>query len=149
MELTTIATVRSERSEPIDDGWDSVKSVIELDSKLFSVEALEGLLEFSHVEVVFFMHLADHAGKQARHPRGNKEWPLTGIFSQRAKDRPNRIGTTVCKLDRIEGLNLYVTGLDAIEGTPVVDLKPWAHEFGPRGPLRQPRWMTELMQNYW
>jgi len=85
----------------------------------------------------------------ARHPRNNVAWPKVGIFAQRGKNRPNRIGTTVCRIDRIEGLRLDVTGLDAIDGTPVLDLKPWVLEFGPRGEVRQPAWMDELMRSYW
>ena len=71
------------------------------------------------------------------------------MFAQRGKNRPNRIGTTVCRLDRVDGLVLHVTGLDAIEGTPVLDIKPWVREFGPRGDVRQPEWMDELMRAYW
>ena len=72
-----------------------------------------------------------------------------GIFAQRGKNRPNRIGTTVCRVDRIAGLRIDVTGLDAVDGTPILDVKPWVREFGPRGDVRQPAWMTELMRAYW
>lgn len=85
----------------------------------------------------------------ARHPRGNAAWPKVGIFAQRGKDRPNRIGTTVCRVARVEGLRVYVSGLDAVDGSPVLDLKPWVLELGPRGALRQPAWMSELMRSYW
>jgi tRNA (adenine37-N6)-methyltransferase len=85
----------------------------------------------------------------ARHPRGNAAWPKVGIFAQRAKDRPNRLGLTVCRLDRVEGLRVHVTGLDAVDGTPVLDLKPWVSELGPRGDVREPGWMAELMREYW
>jgi tRNA (Thr-GGU) A37 N-methylase len=85
----------------------------------------------------------------ARHPRGNTEWPKVGIFAQRAKMRPNRIGVTTCRLLEVDGLTLRVQGLDAIDGTPVVDLKPYMREFGPRGDVRQPQWSTELMAGYW
>jgi len=85
----------------------------------------------------------------ARHPRGNRDWPEVGIFAQRGKARPNRIGLSVCELVAVEGLRVAVRGLDAIDGTPVLDLKPWMQEFGPRGPVRQPAWSTELMAGYW
>ena len=55
----------------------------------------------------------------------------------------------MCRIDRIEGRRLHVTGLDAIDGTPVLDLKPWVRQFGPRGEVRQPTWMDELMHAYW
>jgi tRNA-Thr(GGU) m(6)t(6)A37 methyltransferase TsaA len=146
-----IGVVRSSRVEPSDDGWDAETSAIELDDSVFGLDALSGLKEFSHVEVVFYMHRTDPARMErgARHPRGNSAWPKVGIFAQRAKDRPNAIGTTVCEVLGVEAGVVRVRGLDAIEGTPVLDIKPWLREFGPRGELRQPAWATELMRGYW
>jgi tRNA (Thr-GGU) A37 N-methylase len=66
-----------------------------------------------------------------------------------AKDRPNRLGVTVCQIVKVEGSTVHVAGLDAIDGTPVVDIKPWMVEFGPRGDIAQPSWSTELMKGYW
>jgi tRNA (Thr-GGU) A37 N-methylase len=85
----------------------------------------------------------------ARHPRGNTAWPNVGILAQRAKNRPNRIGVTVCRLLSVDGLRLTVAALDAIDGTPVLDVKPYMAEFGPRGMVRQPAWSSELMSGYW
>ena len=61
----------------------------------------------------------------SRHPRGNRDWPEVGIFAQRAKDRPNRLGVTVCRILEVMDSTVRVAGLDAIDGTPVVDIKPW------------------------
>ena len=149
--MTSIGFVRSTRSRIEDDNWDAEKVHVELDASQFSAEALAGLTEFSHVEVVFFMDQVD-AGKMetsARHPRNNTEWPKVGIFAQRGKNRPNRIGSTICRVLKVEGLNLHVEGLDAIDGTPVLDIKPWVMEFGPRGSVFQPGWISELMRGYW
>jgi tRNA (Thr-GGU) A37 N-methylase len=85
----------------------------------------------------------------ARHPRGRTDWPKVGIFAQRAKARPNRIGVTTCELVDVDGLDLRVRGLDAIDGTPVLDVKPYMQAFGPRGEVREPEWVAELMANYW
>jgi len=85
----------------------------------------------------------------SRHPRGNTDWPEVGIFAQRAKDRPNRLGVTVCRIISIDGSVIHVYGLDAIDGSPVVDIKPWMSEFGPRGNVVQPQWSEELMKGYW
>jgi tRNA (Thr-GGU) A37 N-methylase len=85
----------------------------------------------------------------ARHPRGRVDWPAVGILAQRAKSRPNRIGVTVCELLGVDGLTLEVKGLDAIDGTPVLDVKPYMVAFGPRGVVRQPAWVEELMRDYW
>jgi tRNA (Thr-GGU) A37 N-methylase len=74
---------------------------------------------------------------------------MTGIFAQRGKNRTNRIGVTVCRLVAVDGLSIEVEGLDAIEGTPVLDIKPHLREIGPKGPVRQPAWASELMAGYW
>lgn len=148
--MTPIGTIRCTRARPDDDRWDAERSWIELDATQFTADALAGLDAFSHVEVVYVFDRVDpqRVERGARHPRNNAAWPKVGIFAQRAKNRPNRIGTTICRIDRVEGLRLHVTGLDAIEGTPVLDLKPWVREFGPRGDVRQPQWMSELMADY-
>ena len=103
------------------------------------------------MEVILYMNRAvpEKIEIGARHPRNNLQWPRVGIFAQRGKDRPNHIGITRCKIGRIEGLKVYVHGLDAVDETPVLDLKPWVAEFGPRGDASQPTWVTELMTGYW
>lgn len=99
IELRTIGYVRGGRAEPIDDGWDAVTAEIVLTPD-FGAEALAGLDGFSHVEVVFlFNRVAESAVVAgARHPRGRTDWPKVGIFAQRGKDRPNRLGVTICRL---------------------------------------------------
>lgn len=151
LHLTPIGVVRSPVQEPIDDVWGGVVSWIELDPGRFSSESLAGLSEFSHVEVVFAFHLVPEKEVQfgARHPRGRADWPKVGIFAQRGKARPNRLGTTVCRVISVQGLVLEVEGLDTVDGTPVLDIKPYMTEFGPLGPVRQPAWATELMAKYW
>lgn len=146
----SIGTVRSTRSETVDDDWDRERVHVALDAR-FSADALAGLDAFSHVEILFHMDRVDPAKIEtgARHPRNNLDWPKVGIFAQRGKNRPNQIGTTVCRVVRVEGTRLFVEGLDAVDGTPVLDLKPWVRELGPRGEVRQPAWMDELMKGYW
>ncbi len=150
IELQPIGVVRSSRREVVDDDWDRERTHIELDAR-FSPDAFAGLDAFSHVEVVFYMHQveAEKIETGARHPRNNRDWPEVGIFAQRAKNRPNQIGTTICRIVRIDGRLLHIEGLDAIDGTPVLDIKPWVREFGPRGDVRQPPWMDALMRDYW
>jgi tRNA (Thr-GGU) A37 N-methylase len=134
-----------------DDNWDAENIHVELDRSRFSSEAFTGLATFSHVEIVFCLDQVDPAKIEttARHPRNNPDWPRVGIFAQRGKNRPNRIGTTICRIRKIDGLDLYLEGLDALDGSPVLDIKPWVVEFGPRGAVFQPEWMSELMQGYW
>lgn len=148
--MEPIGTVRSSRSEVEDDAWDRERVHVELSAR-FGSDALAGLEAFSHVEIVFFMDRVEPEKIEtgARHPRNNRDWPLVGIFAQRGKNRPNRIGTTVCRVLRVEGTRLHVEGLDAVDGTPVLDVKPWVRELGPRGEVTQPAWMDELMRGYW
>src|SRR3989442_1372582 len=100
-----IAAVVGGRTEPVDDDWESVEAIVRFDER-FEPEALEGLDEFSHVELVYVFDRVDPADVDmgARHPRGNPDWPRVGIFAQRAKDRPNRLGVSVCRLLRVHGL---------------------------------------------
>jgi len=85
----------------------------------------------------------------ARHPRNNPAWPKTGILAQRGKNRPNRIGSTMVRIIRCEAGALVVAELDAVNGTPVLDIKPVMAEFLPRTRIWQPEWSEELMRNYW
>lgn len=149
--MQAIGLVRSPRTEPIDDDWGAVVSGVELDSAQFTDDSLRGLEEFSHVEIVYVFDRVDPDSFEpgARRPRNNPDWPEVGVFAQRNKRRPNRIGVGTCELLDVDGLELTVRGLDAIDGTPVLDIKPYMAEFAPRGPVRQPCWSHELMRGYW
>ena len=149
--MLPIGVVRSPRTEVVDDHWGGTVSTIEIDGRQFSSNSVRGLEEFSHLEVVFFMDQVDSTKVEfgARHPRGNESWPVVGVFAQRAKWRPNRIGVSRCRLVGANGLVLTVEGLDAIDGTPVLDIKPWFEEFGPLGEVKQPGWSHELMRDYY
>jgi tRNA-Thr(GGU) m(6)t(6)A37 methyltransferase TsaA len=149
--LRPIGIVRGGRSEAVDDGWDGVPASIVLDSNRFKPDALLGLDAFSHIEVIYYFHAAaaEREETAARRPRDRPDWPLVGIFAQRGKNRPNRLGVTTCRLLAVEDLSIRVQGLDAIDGSPVLDIKPYMSGFAPRGPLREPRWARELMAAYW
>jgi len=147
--VTPIGWVSSSRGEPVDDDWGAIESTIELDTA-FEAASLRGLAEFSHVEVIYLFHLVDLSSitTDARRPRDNPSWPEVGIFAQRGKGRPNRIGICTCRLLSVTGTSVSVQGLDAIDGTPVLDIKPYMRQFGPRGEVRQPRWVDEIMADY-
>ena len=148
--MTPVAFVRGGRTDPVDDHWGEVVAEIVL-ADGFDAGSLAGLEQFSHLEVVYVFDRVDEAKVtvDARHPRGRTDWPKVGIFAQRAKGRPNRIGVTTCEIVAVEERYVTVRGLDAIDGTPVLDLKPYLTEFAPRSPVRQPAWSSELMQDYW
>jgi len=151
VDLKPVGTVVGGRGEPIDDDWGGVSAVVRLDATLFGPDAVAGLDEFSHLEVVYVFDRAEPDATEtgSRHPRGRTDWPRVGIFAQRGKDRPNHLGVSRCRLRRVDGLDLHVEGLDAIDGTPVLDVKPWMAEFGPRGDAHQPAWAGELMRDYY
>lgn len=146
-----IGWVCASRAEPTDDNWDGVEASIELDSHQFPAEALQGLDQFSHVEVIFLFDRVseDKVESSARHPRNNPDWPMIGIFAQRGKARPNRLGATIARVKSLKGHVLDLEGLDAIDGTPVLDIKPVMSGFLPRGDFFEPTWAKELMEDYW
>jgi len=150
IEMEPIGVVRSPRADLTDDNWGAVISTIELREDI-PEDALDGIEDFSHAEILFVFDRVtpDKIVTDARHPRNNVAWPKVGIFAQRAKARPNRIGTTLVRIVKRTGRTLEVAGLDAVDGTPVLDIKPVMQEFLPREAVRQPRWSRELMANYW
>jgi tRNA-Thr(GGU) m(6)t(6)A37 methyltransferase TsaA len=148
--VNPIGVVHSSRDDPSDFDWDRVPARIELNPD-FDPEALAGLEDFSHAEIIFqFDRVPDESvERRSRHPRGNPRWPKLGIFAQRGSSRPNRLGATIVRIVRREGRTLEVVGLDAVDGTPVLDIKPVMREFLPRSEVRQPSWVAELMTDYW
>jgi tRNA-Thr(GGU) m(6)t(6)A37 methyltransferase TsaA len=150
VEMEAIGRVEAIRTCAEDDFWGGVESCIILSDR-YEPDALDGIEAFSHVEVLFLFDQVDPSTivAGARHPRDNPEWPAIGIFAQRGRNRPNRIGSTLCRILRREGRRLFVAELDAIDGTPVLDIKPVMSEFLPREEVRQPSWSHELMSQYW
>ena len=148
--MEPIAYVQGGRRDVRDDGWGDNRSTIELVPGL-PEESLDGIGDFSHAEILFVFDRVspDAVVLGARHPRGNTAWPAVGIFAQRGRNRPNRLGATIVRITGRDGPRLHVEGLDAVEGTPILDIKPVLAEFLPREPVRQPQWSHELMRDYW
>lgn len=112
--------------------------------------SFDGIEEFSHLEILFYFNQSDKSKIIFNgHPRGNKNWPAVGIFAQRKRDRPNSIGLTIVELMERKGNRLTVKNLDAINGTPILDIKPVMKEFLPATAIKQPQWSSELMREYW
>ncbi len=147
---TPIAFVSNTRLIPDDDYWGGIISTITLTDE-FDQEAFLGLSGFSHVEILFHFHQVAAAEiiLTAAIPREQADkYPRLGVFAQRKKLRPNRLGATCCEIVKIEGTVLTVRGLDAINGTPVLDIKPVLKQFLPEH-ITQPPWVDELMKDYW
>ncbi|MFJ3960838.1 TrmO family methyltransferase [Streptomyces sp. NPDC090036] len=138
LEITPIGTVVGGRGEPTDDHWGG-QAIIRLNPN-FPVEVVQGLEEFSHLH-----NVALHA----RSPRNNPAWPPTGTFGHRNHRRPNQLGQSFPRLVKVDGLDLHVTDLDAIDGTPVYDVAPYFQGLGPRGDVREPSWPAEMLADFW
>ena len=149
--VRAIGTVSCSRSEPVDDDWDSETTEILLDAAVLGANASSGLADFSHIEVIYVFDRVDDDAivSDARRPRGNPDWPVVGILAQRGKNRPNRIGATICEVVTVNGGSIVVKGLDAIDGTPVIDIKPVMSGFLPRTDVVEPTWAKEIMEGYW
>ena len=143
-----IGVIRNEVREPVDEGWGHVVSEVVLDEGL--TDGMDGIESFSHVLILFWMHRAAEAEpvRMRRRPQGRQDMPEVGIFAQRARHRPNPLGVTAVTLLRREKNRLLVRGLDAINGTPVVDVKPYVPKFDSIGSPRVPAWMNQLMERY-
>lgn len=146
-----IGYVRGGRREATKDGWGNNRSRIELDAALFKPDALFGIEDLSHIEVLFYFHLHTDEPTEfgARHPRDRTDWPVVGIFAQRGRMRPNRLGLSTCRVVKVEGIAIEVEGLDAVDGTPILDIKPVWKGNEPRGEIREPTWASEIMSKYW
>ena len=149
--LEPIGIVHNERKVIEDDNWGNIISTIKLDQKILDSSALDGLNQFSHVEVIFYMDQVkpEKIIYDARFPRNNPEFGKYGILAQRGKNRPNQIGVSFAEVILANDLTLQVKGLDAIDKTPVLDIKPCFKEFLPRKEIHQPLWSTDLMKNYY
>jgi tRNA-Thr(GGU) m(6)t(6)A37 methyltransferase TsaA len=128
------------------------ESRIELNADLAA--GLQGLAEFSHVVVVFHLDRIppfDKDKQLLRNPRGMEHLDPVGVFAQRTKFRPNPIGVTPVRLMSIQGNVLIVAGLDAMDGTPVLDVKPYIPEFDcvkNVDSVKMPDWVATMVQGY-
>lgn len=139
------------RAEPTDDYWGGTRSIIRIDNPRFSEDSTAGLQDFSHLEIVFHFHLTDPTDLDlgSRRPRDNPDWPMIGTFGHRNMRRLNWIGVSRCTLLKVDGLDLHVEDLDAVHGTPVLDIKPWFSAMGPRGEVREPTWPGDMLESYY
>jgi tRNA-Thr(GGU) m(6)t(6)A37 methyltransferase TsaA len=146
--IEPIGVVKSPVVEAVDKGWGAIVSEIHLKPEL--APGLTGLEAFSHVLVVFLMHKAswDRRTDLVRRPQGREDMPMVGIFAQRAKHRPNPIGITPVRLLSVNGGVVRVQGLDAIDDTPVVDIKPYFPAYDWIDRAEVPDWVDRLMRGY-
>ncbi len=142
MSLKAIGIVRNEVKQPSRRDYAEVVSEIIIDTGL--TEALDNLDEFSHLIVLYWMHQLP-AGKQLSlkvHPMGKSELPLVGRFATRSPNRPNPVGQAMVRLLQRRGNILKVKGLDAIDGTPVIDIKPYIPGYDSATDAKAPPWIA-------
>jgi tRNA-Thr(GGU) m(6)t(6)A37 methyltransferase TsaA len=141
MELKAIGVVSNSIKQPIRHGWREVVSEITINREL--TDALEGLEEFSHIIVLYWMHQLPEGRKLPLkvHPMGNHDLPITGRFATRSPSRPNPVGQATVELLERRANVLKVKGLDAIDGTPVIDIKPYIPGYDSAPEAKAPKWM--------
>jgi len=144
IKLKPIGFVRNEIKQPpapSSEWWRDTISEMVIDESL--TEALDGLEEFSHIIVLFWMNRGKMTEVPLKvHPMARQELPLTGLFTTRSPIRPNRIGITTVHLLQRQGNTLRVKGLDALDGTPVLDIKPYLPGYDTATDARVPSWRT-------
>jgi tRNA-Thr(GGU) m(6)t(6)A37 methyltransferase TsaA len=140
--LKAIGVVRNGIKERPGEGCVEVISDIVIDTNL--TEALDNLEEFSHIIVLYWMHQVTAQGQLPAkiHPKGKQELPLVGRFATRSPNRPNPIGKTTVRLLQHQGNILKVEGLDAIDGTPIIDIKPYIPGYDSAANAKVPSWIT-------
>lgn len=146
IQVLPVGVVRTTATITTDTAWSKVISEIHVNDDL--VDGLQGLEDWSHLIIIFRMHESDYQPEKhiVSRPRGRDDMPATGVFAQRSRNRQNLIGITAVRLVGIEGNIVRVRGLDAIDGTPVLDIKPYAPVYdGAVDPL-VPAWFVRLMQ---
>ncbi|MFJ9729461.1 SAM-dependent methyltransferase [Streptomyces sp. NPDC101209] len=150
LQIEPIGTVVGGRTEVADDNWGGVQSIIRLNST-FPLDVVKGLEQFSHLIVTWHFSKASpgDVALHARSPRNDPRWDPSGTFAHRNHRRPNQLATSFPRLLKIDGLDLHVTDLDAVDGTPVYDLGPYFQEMGPRGDVHEPEWPGDMLQDYW
>jgi len=148
IEINSIGTIRNTIESKKDKGWGSDISQIIVDKKY--EKGLVGLSDFSHIIVVYYLDKAnfDMDKHLVRRPQNREDMPMVGILSQRAKDRPNPIGITSVELVNVEGNIISVKGLDAIDNTPLIDIKPYYPMYDCKEGAIVPEWVNRLMESY-
>ena len=145
--LKAIGTVRNGVTEMTPDSANSLISEIIINNE--HDEALEGIEQFSHLIIVFWMHQVSPAKRRLKkiHPRGRRDVPLRGVFATRTQFRPNPVGIKTVKLIERKGNVLRVIGLDALDGTPVLDIKPYDPDYDGMPGATVPKWLEQLRKS--
>lgn len=147
--LQPIAIAHNTRISPTDDHWKNIETHITLLPHI-PANALQGIAQFSHLEIIYYFNQVSNTDIVfCSHPRNNPQYDEMGIFAQRKKDRPNKIGLCTVQLLEHKDNTIKVRFFDGIHNTPILDIKPVFKEFEPQSNIVQPTWVSNLMQQYW
>ena len=148
MDFTYIGYVKTDIEEKMVTNWGNVYSQIEINKEL--EKGLTGLKDFSHLTIIYHLDKAEFSEEKhlCRKPQNREELPSVGIFAQRAKNRPNPLGITTVELMDVKDNIIYVKGLDAINGTPILDIKPYYPQYDKVENAKIPEWVNVIMKEY-
>ena len=141
MQLKPIGYIKSPVKQSKFGGWQGLITEIIVDNNY--IDGLEGIDEYSHLIILYWLDKVDKVKLKMR-PQGKKDVPEVGIFACRCPWRPNPIGMTTVKVIERNGNVLKVKGLDVLDGTPLIDIKPYTPPYDAVEEMRYPDWVNKL-----
>lgn len=142
IKLKPLGRAKNSAQKPMLPGWKDIVTEIVIDEKY--AQGLDGIENYSHIVVVYWMDKEAECHLK-HHPQGRDDVPYVGIFACRCPQRPNRIAISTVRLLSREENRLRVTGLDIVNGTPIVDIKPYTPQYDTVENVRVPQWVDKLV----
>lgn len=140
--IVPLGYARNPVKKPTLPGWKDVVTEIKIDKKY--AKGLDGIEDYSHIIIVYWMDREKKCHLR-HHPQGRSDIPFVGIFACRCPQRPNRIAFSTVKLISRKGNVLKVKGLDILEGTPIIDIKPYTPQYDKVNKAEVPSWVNRLV----
>ena len=142
IKIKPLGKAKNRVKKPMLPGWENVETEIVIDKKY--AQGLDGIEDYSHVIIVYWM---DKEGEchLKHHPQGREDIPFVGIFACRCPQRPNRIAISTVKLLSRRNNIIKVKGLDIVDNTPVLDIKPYTPVYDDVGKAKVPKWVNRLI----
>ncbi|OGE00829.1 MAG: tRNA (N6-threonylcarbamoyladenosine(37)-N6)-methyltransferase TrmO [Candidatus Levybacteria bacterium RIFCSPHIGHO2_01_FULL_37_33] len=142
MKIKPLGLAKNKVRKPMLPGWKDVVTKIVID-KNYS-KGLDGIGDYSYIIVVYWMDKEKECHLK-HHPQGREDVPYVGIFACRCPQRPNRIAISTVKLLSRRGNSIKVKGLDIVNGTPILDIKPYTPAYDRVGKAKVPDWVNKLV----
>jgi tRNA-Thr(GGU) m(6)t(6)A37 methyltransferase TsaA len=142
IKIRPLGKAKNSVDKPTLPGWKNVVSEIVIDKKY--AKGLDGIENYSHVIVVYWMDKEKECHLK-HHPQGRIDIPYVGIFACRCPQRPNRIAISTVKLLSRKGNSIKVKGLDIVDGTPIIDIKPYTPRYDKVEKAKVPDWVNKLV----